>query len=281
MTTTRLLGWAATVLVAGCVAGTHRRVADVKVEAVKGKTYPQQWAEIRQLDSWNPARFLVRRDGSRGPGLYKSNGFGWFLYRTFGDPGPMAWILRGPAPSPVSDEVHRHFTELADACQQDQSFGRALKLLFGNIHLFGRSVPWTELSISQLKPLSANERRSLRQVAHVMQGVMSSRAASGEVRSAARLIVALTGGDDFAYDAVDTDALAVFPLQHPDERLTAFLSQYYLFHAFLRRGNKDEALEVARTAVREYGTDRALRDLTAYQYLLDYAADAAGDVPVT
>ena len=274
MPTGRLFGWAA-MLVALCLTTAHLPKTRVKADAMKGRSYPQGWAEIRQLDSWNPAHFRVWGDGSRDRGAGVYEGFGWFCYRTFVDPGPMPTILRSQASSPVSDEVHGYFSELAQACQQDQSFGNALRLLFENIHLFGRSVPWSDLSISELKPLSGDERRSLREVAHAMHRVVSSPTANAEVKTATRLIVALTSGNDFAYDAVDTHDLARLPLRHPKERLTSFVSQYYLFRALLRRSKKDEALQVARRAVREYGTDRALRDLRAYQGLRDWAADVA------
>ena len=231
------------------------------------KSRPYSWAEIDRLNHWHSPRYWVSSNGFRQNGSFWTEAFGWFCYTTFVDPGPILTNRGRAIMYPVSEKLHDYFRILTAACENEQRFGNAVRALFENIDVFARSAPMPALSLAEPQPLSEVERARLLGIATSMRQVIASDTANAETKAAAHLILALTEGNDLPKDTVNTQELMRLPILYPDQRLTGFLSQYYLYHALRRRGKETEARRVAEHAVEKYSSYQPLGDLEAWKEL--------------
>jgi len=244
-------------------------------EVVAGRSYPDTWPEIKRLDEWNPVPFTVTLPD--GTTLLRPTGksFGWFCYQTFVDPGPiwgaplnttMGSISVLLYSKQLSEELHDYFSVLAAACQDDPTFGGALKLLFESTDDFNLKVQLYPAEAPMGALLQQQRARSL-EVAKAMRQVMASKTARRETKAAAHLIVGLTEGDECSVDTRSTRQLARIPDLYSNLPIVGFLSQYYLANVLDARDKQSEAQRVTRNAVKKYSAYPLLRDLAAYRYM--------------
>jgi hypothetical protein len=252
----------------------HGAVAAGLASGLKADPFP--WTEMDALDKWNPCCVVVWPDGTRHRGFYPRDGFSRFCYLVFVDPGPhMEFGLDSRIPE-VSQPIHQHFAALSDACVRDGRFADALWMLFDNVEVFARSLPHLQVRLHEVGALSRAQRAPLLQVASDMRRVMHDPNATEEVKAAAHLVAALTGGAESRKDTVSTRELARLPKLWPKQRLTSFLSQYYLCWTLMSRGHKSRALQVAKQALSRYSDHAPLRDLDAYHIARSIVQDAQG-----
>jgi hypothetical protein len=95
-------------------------------------------------------------------------------------------------------------------------------------------------------------------------------------RAVASLLIALVDGDE-QVDSVSTELLSRVANTYPQQKLTAFISRYYLYVALEHRQKHEEALAVARQAVNAQGADDATRTLRAYEDLCRVAQSPVQD----
>jgi len=251
-------------------------VTDMKMTGIADeKSYPRVFPgqllpiekELQAVNAWYLSNARVKRSNRQMVFLFDS--FGWFLYVTFCDPGPIGGRdVASLLIEPVSKETQSNFRLLSQDCIKLPEFGKACMRLYQNLHLFQRSVP---IGIAgnphNVSALTKHERKTLLSIAAHMEAVSRDPKASALTKSAAYLAAALTGGHDSNVDGVSLSALRQIPILYPNQKQISFISQYYLCFALIRRGEDEKAFLVVRTAIKGFQYVVYIHNLEAYKHL--------------
>jgi len=267
MTARRFAALCALILVIICIIVLALVMKD---KLVLRRSLPSNWAEIDKLTASYPYLFYQgKRQKIRNALTPHQDGFGSFMYVLLIDPMPKYGFDGDYIRNAVSEDVHKHFAVLAEACSEESDFGSAMRLLFKHQevlrHTIGVTVPFNASRSARSEEITPAVRADFALAARKMQSVINSQTTSRKVKAAAHLVMALImNSSPEAKSTISGPELEKIPNLYPEEHLTCFLSQYYLFRA---QQNRRKFAAVAKRIDNEYGGDASLRDLGAYEYI--------------
>jgi hypothetical protein len=264
-----------TCFTAALTVGTSMLVIPPYIQTEKvSLANPFNWPEMKEANNWSKYNQPFADERFNGRYIligYKEASSGFLLYKIFIDPGRDKPTSKAPYPWPVlpatPDALHNQYRLLIHTIKSDAKFGAGIRLVFGN------DVKMQQIQEGQLlsdKARATLTKARLRQTAidttAEMKAIAADRKRPAQVRAWALLLAGLVAGGADGNAPPDRKLLARIPKQFPQERLTAFNSEYYIY--LCEYQDHKRHTRSAQEIYNRYRKYTALKNTSAWRFIV-------------